>query len=181
MDAPAPRPDPATLEADPSAWDGFVASTALAPYLQATAWAEVKARNGWSARRVVVGGPAGTVGCQLLTHRIGPLRWSVGYAPRGPVTAGLDEEAIHRSVRRTGRCVVVDESWPVASVGSHLAYLVSRECFDRLDAPVELVSLEDVPMPYNRSLELAAGPGADKIVAAALRVLYLEPSAAARE
>ncbi|HUW41393.1 MAG TPA: pyruvate dehydrogenase complex E1 component subunit beta [Rectinemataceae bacterium] len=93
----------------------------------------------------------------------------------------LDEEAIHRSVRRTGRCVVVDESWPVASVGSHLAYLVSRECFDRLDAPVELVSLEDVPMPYNRSLELAAEPGADKIVAAALRALYLEPGAAARE
>jgi lipid II:glycine glycyltransferase (peptidoglycan interpeptide bridge formation enzyme) len=96
MDAPAPRPDPAALEADPSAWDGFVASTALAPYLQATPWAEVKARNGWRARRVVVGGPAGTVGCQLLAHRIGPLPWSVGYAPRGPVAAGLDEEAVHR-------------------------------------------------------------------------------------
>jgi pyruvate dehydrogenase E1 component beta subunit len=86
----------------------------------------------------------------------------------------LDAETIVRSVNRTNRCVVVDESWPVASVGSHLAWVVSRACFDRLDAPVELVSLEDVPMPYNRALELAVLPTADKIVAAALRVLYLD-------
>lgn len=88
----------------------------------------------------------------------------------------LDEEAVYESARRTGRCVVVDESWPVASVGSHLAYLVSRECFDLLDAPVELVSGEDVPMPYNHSLELAAQPSVEKIVAAARRVLYAEES-----
>jgi pyruvate dehydrogenase E1 component beta subunit len=86
----------------------------------------------------------------------------------------LDEEAIYESVRRTGRCVVVDESWPVASVGSHVAYLVSRACFDRLDAPVALVSGEDVPMPYNHELELAAQPSAAKVEAAALRALYRE-------
>jgi pyruvate dehydrogenase E1 component beta subunit len=86
----------------------------------------------------------------------------------------LDEEALYGSVRRTGRCIVVDESWPFASVGSHIAYLVSRECFDRLDAPVALVSGEDVPMPYNHALELAAQPSAAKIEAAALRALYRE-------
>ncbi len=86
----------------------------------------------------------------------------------------LDEAALYESVRRTGRCVVVDESWPFASVGSHVAYLVSRECFDRLDAPVALVSGEDVPMPYNHALELAAQPLAAKIEAAALRALYRE-------
>jgi len=86
----------------------------------------------------------------------------------------LDEEAVYESVRRTGRCVVVDESWPFASVGSHVAYLVSRECFDRLDAPVALVSGEDVPMPYNHSLELAAQPSVAKIEAAVLRALYRE-------
>ncbi|HTX71442.1 MAG TPA: pyruvate dehydrogenase complex E1 component subunit beta [Rectinemataceae bacterium] len=93
----------------------------------------------------------------------------------------LDEELIFESVRRTNRCVVVDESWPVASVGSHLGWLVSSSCFDRLDAPVELVSLEDVPMPYNRGLELAAQPTADKIVAAALRTLYLDEDAHPKE
>jgi Pyruvate/2-oxoglutarate dehydrogenase complex, dehydrogenase (E1) component, eukaryotic type, beta subunit len=86
----------------------------------------------------------------------------------------LDEAALRESVRRTGRCVVVDEAWPVASVGSHLAYLASRDCFDALDAPVALVSGEDVPMPYNHGLELAAQPSAAKIEAAALRVLYRE-------
>ncbi|MGA2546657.1 MAG: pyruvate dehydrogenase complex E1 component subunit beta [Rectinemataceae bacterium] len=86
----------------------------------------------------------------------------------------LDEAALYESVRRTGRCVVVDESWPVASVGSHVAYLVSRDCFDLLDAPVALVSGEDVPMPYNHALELAAQPSAAKIESAVLRALYRE-------
>ena len=85
----------------------------------------------------------------------------------------LDAGTVFDSVRKTSRCVVVDEAWPVASVGSHLAWLVSRECFDDLDAPVELVSGEDVPMPYNHSLELAAQPSVEKIAAAARRALYL--------
>ncbi len=86
----------------------------------------------------------------------------------------LDEETIYQSVRKTNRCVVIDESWPFASVGSHVAWMVSKNVFDLLDAPVELVSSEDVPMPYNHALELAAQPSADKIVQAAKRVLYLK-------
>jgi len=84
----------------------------------------------------------------------------------------LDEEAIYSSVRKTNRCVVIDESWPFASVGSHVAYLVSKNCFDMLDAPVEYVSSEDVPMPYNHRLELAAQPSAEKVIQAAKKVLY---------
>ncbi|MGA2615729.1 MAG: pyruvate dehydrogenase complex E1 component subunit beta [Spirochaetia bacterium] len=84
----------------------------------------------------------------------------------------LDEAAIYESVRKTNRCVVIDEAWPFASVGSHVAWLVSRNCFDDLDAAVELVSGEDVPMPYNHSLELAAQPSVEKIVDAVKRVLY---------
>lgn len=86
----------------------------------------------------------------------------------------LDEETILASVAKTNRAVVVDESWPFASVGSHVAYLISAHAFDRLDAPVEFVSGADVPMPYNHSLELAAQPSVDEIVAAAKRALYLE-------
>jgi len=86
----------------------------------------------------------------------------------------IDEAALYDSVRKTGRCIVVDESWPAASVGSHVAWLVSRNCFDILDAQVELVSGEDVPMPYNHTLELAAQPSVDKIVSAARAVLYRE-------
>jgi pyruvate dehydrogenase E1 component beta subunit len=89
----------------------------------------------------------------------------------------LDENAIYESVSRTSRCVVVDDAWPFASVGSHIAWLVSRTCFDDLDAPVELVSSEDVPMPYNHTLELAAQPSVAKIVAAARRAMYLDEGA----
>jgi pyruvate dehydrogenase E1 component beta subunit len=86
----------------------------------------------------------------------------------------LDEQTLFESVEKTSRCVVVDEAWPFASVGSHVAWLVSRSCFDLLDAPVELVSSEDVPMPYNHTLELAAQPSVEKVARAVRRVLYLE-------
>jgi pyruvate dehydrogenase E1 component beta subunit len=86
----------------------------------------------------------------------------------------LDEKTVYQSVQKTNRCVIVDESWPFASVGSHLAWLVSKHCFDWLDAPVEVVSGEDVPMPYNHRLELAAQPSVDKIIAAVKKVLYME-------
>lgn len=86
----------------------------------------------------------------------------------------LDEETVYASVRKTNRAVIVDESWPMCSVGSHVAWLVSKNCFDDLDAPVELVASEDVPMPYNHTLELAAQPSVDKVVAAAKKVLYME-------
>lgn len=86
----------------------------------------------------------------------------------------IDEETIYRSVRKTNRAVVIDEAWPLASVGSHVSYLISRNCFDDLDAQVEFVSSEDVPMPYNHSLELQVQPTIQKIVDASKRVLYME-------
>jgi len=86
----------------------------------------------------------------------------------------LDEETVVHSVRKTGRCVVIDEAWPMASPGVTVAQLVNSRCFDVLDAPVELVSGEDVPMPYNHTLELAAQPSVEKVIAAVGRVLYRE-------
>jgi pyruvate dehydrogenase E1 component beta subunit len=86
----------------------------------------------------------------------------------------LDEETLYASVRRTNRCLVVDNDWLMAGYGAYLGWLVSRNCFDDLDAPVEVVGMEDVPMPYNHSLELAAQPSVDKIVRAAKRLLYLD-------
>ncbi len=86
----------------------------------------------------------------------------------------LDEETVVSSVWKTSRCVVVDEAWPMASPGVTVANLVNSRCFDALDAPVELVSGEDVPMPYNHRLELAAQPSVEKVIAAVARVLYRE-------
>jgi len=85
----------------------------------------------------------------------------------------LDEEAICRSVEKTKRCVVVDESWPMVSMGSYVGWLVSHRCFDMLDAQVEVVCAEDVPTPYNHTLELASLPSVEKVVEAVKTVLYL--------
>jgi pyruvate dehydrogenase E1 component beta subunit len=85
----------------------------------------------------------------------------------------LDEQAIYSSVRKTNRAVIIEESWPFASVGSHIGWLISQNCFDYLDSPVEMVASEDVPMPYNHSLELAVQPSVEKIVKAAKKVLYV--------
>ena len=85
----------------------------------------------------------------------------------------FDEETVFESVKKTNRIVIVDEAWPVASVGAWIASLVTKQCFDYLDAPPELVAMEDVPMPYNRELEKMASVGTDKIIKGVERVLYL--------
>lgn len=85
----------------------------------------------------------------------------------------LDEATIYQSVSKTNCCVVIDESWPMASVGSTVAWMISRHCFDELDAQVELVCSEEVPMPYNHRLELAVQPSVEKVINAVKKVLYM--------
>jgi pyruvate dehydrogenase E1 component beta subunit len=85
----------------------------------------------------------------------------------------LDEQAVYESVGKTNRCVIIDSDWPIASFGAYLGWLISQKCFDSLDAPVEMVAMEDVPMPYNHGLELAVQPSVEKIVAAAKKAMYI--------
>jgi lipid II:glycine glycyltransferase (peptidoglycan interpeptide bridge formation enzyme) len=92
-------PDAATLRADPVAWDAFVAGSANGSFPQLTAWAEANAVKGWSSTRLAVDRPAGPVGAQVLLHRMRPGRWTRGYAPRGPVAATLDRDAIEAFTR----------------------------------------------------------------------------------
>jgi len=84
----------------------------------------------------------------------------------------LDEDLIFESVRKTNRCVVVEEGWRYAGFGAEIADRVQRECFDALDAPVVRVTAADVPMPYSRMLEKAFLPQPEKVVAAVHEVLY---------
>ncbi len=86
----------------------------------------------------------------------------------------LDEASILESVRRTNRCVVVEEGWPYAGVGAELADLIQREAFDDLDAPIERVTGADVPMPYAKNLEHLAMPAADRVVEAVRAVTYMD-------
>jgi pyruvate dehydrogenase E1 component beta subunit len=86
----------------------------------------------------------------------------------------LDEEPILASVRKTNRCVIVEEGWPYCGLGAQLAYLIHRDAFSDLDAPVHRVTGADVPMPYARNLEHLAMPTPERVVAAARDVLYLD-------
>jgi pyruvate dehydrogenase E1 component beta subunit len=86
----------------------------------------------------------------------------------------LDETALLESVRRTHRCVVVEEGWHFAGVGAQVVDVIQRDAFDQLDAPVLRVTGADVPMPYNKRLEKAAKADVDKVMAAVRKVLYLE-------
>jgi pyruvate dehydrogenase E1 component subunit beta len=84
----------------------------------------------------------------------------------------LDEDVIFDSVRKTNRCVVVEEGWRYAGFGAEIADRVQRECFDDLDAPVVRVTAADVPMPYSKMLEKAYLPQPETVVAACKQVLY---------
>jgi pyruvate dehydrogenase E1 component beta subunit len=84
----------------------------------------------------------------------------------------LDEEAVVASVKKTGRCVTVEEGWPHCGIGAEIAALLMDKAFDYLDAPVIRVSGRDVPMPYAANLEKLALPSSGEIVVAAKAVCY---------
>lgn len=86
--------DAGRLQIDDAAWDAWVAATPPAFHLQQSAWAEVKAANGWRAERIVVDAGSGPAGLQLLVRRLGPGPFSVGYAPRGPVMTRWDAASV---------------------------------------------------------------------------------------
>ena len=85
----------------------------------------------------------------------------------------LDSETIINSVKKTNRVVTVEESWPVASIGSEVVNIVQKYAFDYLDAPIIKVNSADVPMPYSSSLEKLYLPQIDDIVKAVKEVNYI--------
>jgi pyruvate dehydrogenase E1 component beta subunit len=85
----------------------------------------------------------------------------------------MDTATIVESVKKTNRCVTVEESWPQSGIGAEIAARIMEEAFDWLDAPVKRVSAKDVPMPYAANLEKLALPSVADVVAAAKAVSYL--------
>ncbi len=68
----------------------------------------------------------------------------------------LDAKAVVESVKKTNRCVTVEEGFPVCSIGNHISALLMEHAFDFLDAPVLNCAGKDVPMPYASNLEKLA-------------------------
>ena len=80
----------------------------------------------------------------------------------------LDLDTILASVRKTNRCVIVEEGWPHGGVGANLAALIAEQAFDDLDAPIQRVTGADVPMPYSKPLEQLAFPHEPQVIDAVL-------------
>lgn len=90
----------------------------------------------------------------------------------------IDQDLILKSFRKTNRMVTVEESWSFCGIGASIVDIVQRYAFDHMDAPIERVTLEEVPMAYNEALENFAQPSPEKIVCAVRRTLYKETEAA---
>lgn len=84
----------------------------------------------------------------------------------------LDKECIINSVRKTSRLVAVEEGFPYAGIASEIISIINENAFDDLDAPVERVTGQDVPLPYAANLEKLALPQIQNIVDACKRVCY---------
>ena len=84
----------------------------------------------------------------------------------------MDTASVIESVKKTGRCVAIEEGWPQNGVTAQIAAVVQQEAFDYLDAPVARVTGKDVPMPYAANLEKLALPSTAEVVAAAKAALY---------
>jgi pyruvate dehydrogenase E1 component beta subunit len=78
----------------------------------------------------------------------------------------LDAEAIFASIRRTHRCVIVQEGWPFAGVAAEITTRIVEEVFDELDYPPVRVTNLDVPHPYAKNLEALVLPDAARVAAA---------------
>jgi pyruvate dehydrogenase E1 component beta subunit len=75
----------------------------------------------------------------------------------------LDRATILQSVRKTGKAVVLEEDWLSYGVGAEIAATIQEGAFDYLDAPVRRVAAAEVPLPYAKTLELAALPDASDL------------------
>ena len=84
----------------------------------------------------------------------------------------IDYGTIVDSIKKTNRCIVVEESWPLASISSEIAYHIQRYAFDHLDAPVLRVTQTDTPFAFSPTLIEAALPGKQQVIDAIKQVLY---------
>jgi len=84
----------------------------------------------------------------------------------------LDYGTVVESIKKTNRCVVLEESWPLASISSEIAYHLQRYAFDYLDAPVQRVTQTDTPFAFSPTLIDEALPNVERLIKAVKATLY---------
>lgn len=153
-----------TTDDDPAVWDAFVEASDPGSYLQLTAWADVKAVNGWSAVRIATGRGEEGIGAQILVRRPRPLPWAFAYAPRGPVATTWDADAIGDLT---------------AAVRERLPAAAGRISHLRIDPEIEADGALDPDGALRRALRASGWRPATAIQPSSTRVIDLRPDEAA--
>src|SRR5579862_7927087 len=84
----------------------------------------------------------------------------------------LDLPTLIESIRKTNRCVIVDEDWGYCGMGAGILQKLQKPCFDDLDAPIEYLHSDEIPVPFSHPLEEAMLPSVDRIVSAVKEACY---------
>jgi pyruvate dehydrogenase E1 component beta subunit len=83
----------------------------------------------------------------------------------------LDIDTIIKSIKKTNRCIVVEQGWSQSGVSSEIMSIIMENAFDWLDAPVIRITGKDVPMPYAENLEKLALPSLDELINAVNKLI----------
>jgi pyruvate/2-oxoglutarate/acetoin dehydrogenase E1 component len=83
----------------------------------------------------------------------------------------LDKQALIRSVKKTGRLIIVTEDCKTAGVSAEIAAVVAEEALDYLDAPIRRLAEPDTPIPFSPPLEQYVIPDERSIVKAVKEVV----------
>ena len=85
----------------------------------------------------------------------------------------IDYDTIINSVKKTNRCVYVDELWPLGGIAGEITYMIQKQAFDYLDAPVIRVTARDTPLAYAPTLIEEWIPNPKRIIEAVKQTMYL--------
>lgn len=84
----------------------------------------------------------------------------------------LDMQTIVQSVKKTNRCVIVSEDYGYCGMGGAILARIQKPVFDYLDAPIEHVHSDEIPVPFNHYMEEAMMPSVDRVIEAVKEVTY---------
>jgi len=85
----------------------------------------------------------------------------------------IDYDLIIKSVKKTNRLIIVEESWPLGSISTEISYSIQKNAFDYLDAPISRICSADTPMAYSPVLVEEFLPSKRKIIDEVNKVLYI--------
>jgi len=85
----------------------------------------------------------------------------------------IDYKTVIESVKKTNRMVILEEAWPLGNISTELTYMIQRNAFDYLDAPIRRINTKDTPLPYAPTLVEAWLPNTKDLINAVKDVMYI--------